>query len=59
LLWLALATVSPANAQTLSRQNLANILGFENNSRAGVLPAGWGGNVGGGIFQGGECHLSR
>jgi hypothetical protein len=49
LLWLALATVSPADAQPLTRQNLANILGFENNSRAGVFPAGWGGNPGGGI----------
>src|SRR2546427_2560970 len=41
LLWLGIASAS--NAQTLTRQNLANILGFENNSRAGVFPAGWGG----------------
>src|SRR2546423_8051392 len=39
LLWLAMA--SAASAQTVTRQNLANILGFENNTRAGVSPAGW------------------
>jgi hypothetical protein len=49
LVWLAIA--SAADAQGLNRQNLANILGFENNSRAGVFPAGWGGGpADGGIF---------
>jgi len=44
LLWLAVAF--NANAQTLNRQNVADILGFENNSRAGVFPAGWAGTSG-------------
>jgi C-terminal processing protease CtpA/Prc len=30
-----------AHAQTVTRQNLAASLGFENNTRAGVAPAGW------------------
>jgi hypothetical protein len=41
LLWLA--TASLANAQTLDRHNLANILGFENNTRPDVFPARWSG----------------
>jgi C-terminal processing protease CtpA/Prc len=40
-LLLCLIVASAANAQPLTRQNLANILGFENNSRPDVLPAGW------------------
>lgn len=43
LLWLAL--VWPGHSQTYTRQNIAMILGFENNSRAGVFPAGWLGNT--------------
>ena len=34
---------SPGFAQTLTRQNLSNILGFEN-SQPGAFPAGWGGS---------------
>jgi C-terminal processing protease CtpA/Prc len=40
LLWLAYT--STGFAQTLTRQNLANILGFENGS-PGTFPAGWSG----------------
>src|SRR5689334_8688154 len=40
---LSLALSPLCSAQALTWQNLASILGFENNSRAGVLPAGWGG----------------
>src|ERR1700730_15045422 len=47
LLWLAL--VAPGYSQTYTRQNIATILGFENNSRAGVFPAGWSGNTTAGI----------
>jgi C-terminal processing protease CtpA/Prc len=39
---LLLALAAPAAAQ-LTRQNIASILGFENNTRAGVFPASWGG----------------
>jgi C-terminal processing protease CtpA/Prc len=49
LLWLFvwLAIASSANAQALTRQNVANILGFENNTRPGVFPAGgWFANPG-------------
>jgi len=42
LLWLTIATT--VNAQVITRQNLSTILGFENNTRAGVFPAGWGGS---------------
>jgi len=38
---LSLTIASTANAQALTRQNLANILGFENNSRAGAFPTAW------------------
>src|SRR5579859_6695965 len=47
LLWLAL--VEPGYSQTFTRQNIATILGFENNTRAGVFPAGWSGNITTGI----------
>ena len=47
LLWLAL--VWPGHSQTYTRQNIATILGFENNSQAGVFPAGWLGNTAVGI----------
>src|SRR5215813_10628186 len=43
-LWLALSPL--CSAQTLTRQNLASILGFENNTRAGVFPVGWTGTGG-------------
>jgi hypothetical protein len=43
-LWLSLSPI--CSAQTLKRQNLASILGFENNTRAGVFPGGWEGTGG-------------
>src|SRR5262245_30336887 len=43
-LLLSLAIVPAARAQTLNRRNLEAILGFENNTRTGVFPLGWGGN---------------
>jgi hypothetical protein len=43
-LFLALSPL--CSAQTLTRQNLTSILGFENNKRAGVFPAGWVGSGG-------------
>lgn len=43
LLWLAL--VWPGHSQTYTRQNIATIFGFENNSLAGVFPPGWIGNT--------------
>jgi len=43
LLCLTLAT--GGHAQTFTRQNIATIFGFENNSKAGVFPAGWTGNT--------------
>ena len=46
---LCLALASPAYSQTYTRQNIAAILGFENNSRAGVFPAGWFGSTTTGI----------
>jgi C-terminal processing protease CtpA/Prc len=44
LLCLALAWLG--QAQTYSRQNIATIFGFENNTAAGVAPVGWGANPG-------------
>ena len=44
------ALTLPANAQTFTRQNIATILGFENNSQAGVFPAGWFGTTNNTIF---------
>jgi C-terminal processing protease CtpA/Prc len=44
LLCLALAWLG--QAQTYTRQNIATLFGFENNSAAGVAPAGWGANPG-------------
>jgi C-terminal processing protease CtpA/Prc len=41
-LFLLVGAALSADAQTISRQNLSNILGFENNTRGGVAPAGWG-----------------
>ncbi len=41
LLPLCLIWALPGNSQTFTRQNIATILGFENNTKAGVLPAGW------------------
>ena len=38
-LWIACAL--PGNSQSLTRQNIATIFGFENNTKAGVFPAGW------------------
>jgi C-terminal processing protease CtpA/Prc len=34
-----------AIAQTYTRQNIANIFGFENNAQAGSFPAGWSGTT--------------
>ena len=42
-LFLCLLIPSNADAQGINRQNLASILGFENNTRAGVYPVGWSG----------------
>lgn len=47
LLFLALALIG--YSQTITRQNLETILGFEN-SRPGAFPAGWGGNPANTIF---------
>jgi C-terminal processing protease CtpA/Prc len=49
-LLLSLAVALPGGAQPLTRQNLANVLGFENNTQAGVCPAGWSCNPAGTIF---------
>src|SRR5262245_55008293 len=43
LLLLSLAIAVKAGAQAINRQNIAATFGFENNTRAGVFPAGWGG----------------
>lgn len=45
---LFLALTVPAGAQTNTRQNLSQILGFEN-GLAGTFPAGWGGSANGTI----------
>jgi hypothetical protein len=44
----ALALASPGYCQ-YTRQNIASIFGFENNTKAGVFPSGWGGNTNVGI----------
>ena len=46
---LCLALALPAGAQTRTRQNLAEILGFEN-GQPGAFPAGWGGSPANTIF---------
>jgi hypothetical protein len=46
----SLALALPGGAQPLTRQNLANILGFENNTQAGACPAGWSCSPAGTIF---------
>src|SRR5437773_11984125 len=46
---LCLALAVPGGAQILTRQNLAEILGFEN-GQPGVYPAGWGGGPADTIF---------
>src|SRR5689334_1632281 len=45
-LLLCLALAWPGHSQTLTRQNVANILGFEN-GQPGAYPAGWGFSGGG------------
>jgi len=40
-LYLLVGVALSAHAQTVTRQNLSTILGFENNTRGGVAPAGW------------------
>ena len=42
---LCVSLAMPAGAQTITRQNLAQILGFENGV-AGAFPAGWSGSAG-------------
>ena len=54
---LCLALAPLCGAQTLTRQNIASILGFENNTRAGVFPAGWGGN--GGVTDSQVVHSGK
>jgi hypothetical protein len=49
-LLVSLALALPGAAQPLTRQNLANILGFENNTQAGACPSGWSCSVAGTIF---------
>jgi hypothetical protein len=41
---LILALAVPGVCQTLTRQNVASILGFENNTQAGVFPLAWTGS---------------
>jgi C-terminal processing protease CtpA/Prc len=48
VLWLTV--MLPGSSQTLTRQNLASILGFENNTQAGVFPVGWVGGPADTIF---------
>lgn len=47
---LCLVSALPATSQTFTRQNIATILGFENNTQASVFPAAWDGNRGDPIF---------
>ena len=44
-LCLGLAFASSGMCQSITRQNVASILGFENNVRAGFYPVGWGGSA--------------
>ena len=48
----------PAFAQTYTRKNIDSILGFENNTQAGVLPAGWSGTNNNTIFADNQVSLS-
>ena len=54
---LCLALTVPAGAQTITRQNLAQILGFENGT-PGTFPAGWGGSTDGTIVTDGQVAHS-
>jgi hypothetical protein len=62
---LLLGVAASVSAQTLTRQNLAAILGFENGT-PGQFPAGWGGNAGAAfidsqVFHSGKysCRIDR
>lgn len=44
LLPLCLVCALQGDSQTFTRQNIAAILGFENNTKTGVFPAGWSGD---------------
>lgn len=46
---LCLVLALPGYSQTYTRQNVATIFGFENNTGAGIFPAGWYGNTATGI----------
>jgi hypothetical protein len=48
---LCLTLAWPGLSQILTRQNLASILGFENNSQADTFPVGWSGGPAGTIFS--------
>jgi len=54
---LCLALAPLCRAQTITRQNIASILGFENNTRAGGVPAGWQGN--GGVTDNQVVHSGK
>ena len=45
-----LLLLGPIYSQTYTRQNIATIFGFENNTQAGVFPAGWSGIANSTIF---------
>jgi hypothetical protein len=52
--------VWPIHAQTYTRQNIATIFGFENNTRAGVYPSGWFGSGNGTIVSDNQvAHTGR
>jgi hypothetical protein len=51
-----LALNLPAGAQTITAQNLAQILGFENGT-AGAFPAGWTGSTDGTVVT--DCTVAH
>ena len=53
---LCLVLTVPAGAQTLTRQNLAEILGFENGT-PGAFPAGWSGSTDGTVVT--DCQVAH
>lgn len=56
---LCLACALTGESQTFTRQNIATILGFENNTQAGVFPAGWLGNMTGIFTDNQVAHSGR
>jgi hypothetical protein len=53
---LCLALTVPAGAQTITSQNLAQILGFENGT-TGAFPAGWSGSTDGTVVT--DCTVAH